>query len=139
MWRCFVQQKQSYGSKYNRTERSRSDIKVIRKGHRFVESALRLLLLNKHKKCDDDCIARFCCSGCQLHGWKKTPRQPLTESNLSVNNNIKDSTESRKTIKDSDVSESFNSRDSTETKNNNKRFRCMNLLIIRIVPKLKKQ
>ena len=45
-----------------RTERSRSHVKVIRKGHRFVLSALRLLLLNKHKKFEDDAIARFCCS-----------------------------------------------------------------------------
>ena len=59
IWRCFVQQKQSYGSKYERTERPRSHIKVIRKGHWFVASALRLLLLNKHKKFEDDAIARF--------------------------------------------------------------------------------
>ena len=44
IWRCFVPQKQSYGSKYKRTERSRSHVKAIRKGHRFVESDLRLLL-----------------------------------------------------------------------------------------------
>ena len=45
-----------------RTERSRSHVKVIRKGHRFVLSALRLVLLNKHKKFEDSAIARFCCS-----------------------------------------------------------------------------
>ena len=37
-------------------------VKVIRRGHRFVESALRLLLVSKHKKFQDDTIARFCCS-----------------------------------------------------------------------------
>ena len=55
-------QEQSYDSKYYRTERSRSHVKVIRKGHRFVKSALRLLFLNKHKKFEDDAIARFCCT-----------------------------------------------------------------------------
>ena len=47
------------------TERSRSHIKVFRKGHLFVLSALRLLLLNMHKKFEDGAIARFCCSACQ--------------------------------------------------------------------------
>ena len=41
---------------------SRSHVKVIRKGHLFVLSELRLLLMNKHKKFEDDAIARFCCS-----------------------------------------------------------------------------
>ena len=45
-----------------KTERSRSHVKIIHKGHRFVLSALRVLLLNKHKKFEDDAIARFCCS-----------------------------------------------------------------------------
>ena len=35
-------------------------VKVILKGHRFVESAQHLLLLNKYKKFDNDAIARFC-------------------------------------------------------------------------------
>ena len=47
--------------------RSRSQIKVMRKGHRFVESDLRLLLLNKHKKFENVAIARFCCSALPLH------------------------------------------------------------------------
>ena len=38
---------------------------VIRKGHLFVLSELRLLLLNKDKKFEDDAIAKFCCSACQ--------------------------------------------------------------------------
>ena len=65
IWRCFVQQEQSHGTKYERTERSRSHIKIICKGHLFVLSELRLLLLNKHKKFEDDAIARFCCSAFQ--------------------------------------------------------------------------
>ena len=60
-----------------KTKRSRSHVKVIRKGHQFVKSDLRLLLLNKHKKFEDDASARFCCSACQLNGLKKNPRQPL--------------------------------------------------------------
>ena len=62
IWRCFVQQEKSYGSKYKRTERSRSHVKVIHKGHLFVLSDLRLVLLNKDKKFEDDAIVRFCCS-----------------------------------------------------------------------------
>ena len=58
-------------------ERSRSHIKVIRKGHLFVLSDLRLLLLNKHKKFEDDAVARFCCSGGKSKRRKKKPRQPL--------------------------------------------------------------
>ena len=101
IWRCFVQQEQSYGSKYKRTERSRSHVKVIRKGHRFVKSDLRLVLLNKEKKFEDDAIARFCCSALWLHRWKqkKKPTETgsitiLTDSTsrsieyLSVNNKI---------------------------------------------------
>ena len=50
------------GSKYKSTERSRSHINVIHKGHRFVELDLHLLLLNKHKKFENYAIARFCSS-----------------------------------------------------------------------------
>ena len=57
--------------KMRKSIRSRSRIKVFRKGHRFVESDLRLLLLNKHKKFENDAIARFCCSALQLHRWKQ--------------------------------------------------------------------
>ena len=65
----------THGSKYKRTERSRLHIKAIRKGHRFVESDLRLLLLNKHKKFEDDAIARFAaaCFHCP-GGNKKNPK-----------------------------------------------------------------
>ena len=49
-------------SKYESTVRSMSRVKAIRKGHRFVESALRLLLMSKHKKFQDDANTRFCCS-----------------------------------------------------------------------------
>ena len=39
-----------------------SKVKVIRESHRIVKSKLRLLLLNKHKKFENDAIARFCSS-----------------------------------------------------------------------------
>ena len=48
--------------KIQSTERSRSHVKVIRKGYLFVLSDLRLVLLNKDKKFQDDAIVRFCCS-----------------------------------------------------------------------------
>ena len=44
---------------------------VIRKGHRFVESAMRLLLLNKHKKFENDAITRFCSSVDNSKKWEK--------------------------------------------------------------------
>ena len=37
-------------------------IQIILKGHRFVESALRLLLQNKLKKFEDYAIAKYYCS-----------------------------------------------------------------------------
>ena len=57
-------------------ERSSSPIKAICKGHRFVESDLRLLLLNKHKKFDNDAIARFCSS---IDNWNKSCQKPTIE------------------------------------------------------------
>ena len=39
---------------------SRSSAKVTN-----LYTALRLLLLNKHKKFEDDAVARFCCRECQ--------------------------------------------------------------------------
>ena len=66
--------------------RSRSRIKVIRKGHRFVESDLRLLLLNKHKKIENDAIARFCCSVRPLHRWKQKKKKKKHGNRF--NNNI---------------------------------------------------
>ena len=39
---------------------SRSSVKVT-----YLCTALRLLLLNKHKKFEDDAVARFCCRKCQ--------------------------------------------------------------------------
>ena len=50
-------------------------VKVIRKGHRFVESEQRLPLLNKHKKFENDAIARFCCSRSQSERWKKNNKK----------------------------------------------------------------
>ena len=35
---------------------------VIREGHQFVESALRLPLRKEHKIFENDAIARFCCN-----------------------------------------------------------------------------
>ena len=52
--------------------RSRSLAKVIRKGHRIVESAVRLLLLNKCNKFEDDVIARFFCIVLQSMGMNNT-------------------------------------------------------------------
>ena len=59
-----------------------------------MESAWHLLLLNKHKKFENDAIARFCCIDGQSKKWKEKkptatrsrPITRLTESNLSVNN-----------------------------------------------------
>ena len=74
------------------TERSRSHIKVIRKGHLFVLSSLRLLLLNKHKKFEDDAIARFCCSAL-IEAAEKKPHCNHSNNNIvwrvtsSVKNN----------------------------------------------------
>ena len=42
---------------------------VIHKGHQFVESTL--LLLKRHKKCENDMTARFCCSDDKSQRQKK--------------------------------------------------------------------
>ena len=59
---------------------SRSSVKVT-----YLYTALRLLLLNKHKKFEDDANARFCCSASESKRRKKkptatTPITILTES-----------------------------------------------------------
>ena len=55
IWWRFAKQLLNYGSECACTARSMSLIKVICKGHKFVESVL--LLLSKHKKFEDDAIA----------------------------------------------------------------------------------
>ena len=67
-----------------RTERSRSHVKVIRKGHLFVLSDLRLLLLNKHKKFEDDAIARFYCSVFPLPRWKQKKQQNTETGSITI-------------------------------------------------------
>ena len=52
---------------------SRSSVKVT---YLFYLTCV-LLLLNKHKKFEDDAVARFCCSGGKSKWRKKTPQQPL--------------------------------------------------------------
>ena len=48
------------GSKRKMAIWSRSLVMIIRKGHRFVKSALRLVLLNKHKKFKKDHLCNKC-------------------------------------------------------------------------------
>ena len=67
-----AQQVSSYGSNFESMVRSRSHIKVIRKGHCVVESSVCLLFFNKHKKFEDEAIARFCCNIDTSQGRTKT-------------------------------------------------------------------
>ena len=67
---------------------SRSSVKVT-----YLYTALRLLLLNKHKKFEDDAIARFCCSASGSKRRKKKNHGDHSNNNtdreyLSVSNNI---------------------------------------------------
>ena len=61
IWKGFAQQLLRYGqkdkSKQGQGHSLRSSIKVTK-----FQSALRLLLVNKYKKFEDNAIARFCCS-----------------------------------------------------------------------------
>ena len=72
---------------------SRSSVKVT-----YLYTALRLLLLNKHKKFEDDAIARFCCSASESKRRKKNHGDHSNNNTdreyLSVSN--KDSTEIKK-------------------------------------------
>ena len=44
-----------------------------------VTDLLNQLLLNKHKKFEDDAIARFCCNVLPLPRWKQTKTKKNTE------------------------------------------------------------
>ena len=70
--------------------RSRSHVKVIHKSHQFVESDLRLVLLNKDKKFEDDAIARFCCSVRWLNRFAQVETKKNQKKNHGnrFNNNI---------------------------------------------------
>ena len=82
-------------------QNTKGHVKVIHKSHQFVESDLRLVLLNKDKKFEDDAISRFCCSVRWLNRFAqvetKKKKKKKTHGNrfnnnidreyLSVNNN----------------------------------------------------
>ena len=77
IWKGFAQQLLRYGekdkSKQGQGHSLKSSIKVTK-----FQSALCLLLLNRHKKFENDAIAEFCCSVDNSKKLKKiTPRRPV--------------------------------------------------------------
>ena len=77
IWKGFAEQLLRYGqkgkSKQGLGHLLRSSVKVTK-----FQSALRLLLVNKYKKFEDNAIARFCCNAkLGKSGGKKKPRPPV--------------------------------------------------------------
>ena len=75
MWKGFAQQLLRYGqkskSKQGQGHSLRSSVKVTK-----FRSTLRLLLVNKYKKFENNAIARFCCSmrNSEKVGEKNSPK-----------------------------------------------------------------
>ena len=83
IWKGFAQQLLRYGqkgkSKQGQGHSLKSSIKVTK-----FQSALRLLLLNKHKKFENDAIARFCSSIDNSKKWKRNKKQNMATGSIII-------------------------------------------------------
>lgn len=98
IWKGFAQNLLRYGqkikSKQGQGHSVRSSVKVTK-----FQSTLRLLLMNKYEKFEDNAIARFCCSMRNSKKEKKRKKNPkhgnqfnnnIDREYLSVNNDKKE-------------------------------------------------